>query len=511
MYDDGICYLDNGKYSATWAFDDINYSNTEDSSRYAIFESYCKFLNSFDETTQFQIHINTKPISRSHINLDIKASDNASLEQKQCVTEYNELMRKRYLGDQTYIQQKYITVTVADDSYDAAQKRFELINSEKMELLQKMGSGNHMLDKIERLTLLREIYRPDDDTEITFSSMAKTGIIDKDLIAPYSMDTSHDDYIKLGDYYAQTLFLTDLPQDLSDKLIADITKINDKILLTINAAPQNPREAIKEINVRLKSLDREEEDSRSRQANMGINSPKPPRDLKKAIADTEKFLQDLQTRNEKMFLANILVLVRAKSLEGMDAIVNKIEDKVIKSGCSIKPFTFAQEESFDSVLPLGRNDTFVKRTLTTSSLAVFVPFNVVEIVHPGGLCYGRNHLSHNIIFMDRKRYINAHGFYFGASGSGKSTDAKLEVWECFFRTNDDIIIIDPEGEFTKLVNLLGGQVIEVSNSARTRFNPFEINEYYGGDDEPDPIPFKSDFIISLVEVRAHRSHQGLRQ
>jgi type IV secretory pathway VirB4 component len=500
MYDDGICYLDNGKYSATWAFDDINYSNTEDSSRYAIFESYCKFLNSFDETTQFQIHINTKPISRSHINLDIKASDNASLEQKQCVTEYNELMRKRYLGDQTYIQQKYITVTVADDSYDAAQKRFELINSEKMELLQKMGSGNHMLDKIERLTLLREIYRPDDDTEITFSSMAKTGIIDKDLIAPYSMDTSHDDYIKLGDYYAQTLFLTDLPQDLSDKLIADITKINDKILLTINAAPQNPREAIKEINVRLKSLDREEEDSRSRQANMGINSPKPPRDLKKAIADTEKFLQDLQTRNEKMFLANILVLVRAKSLEGMDAIVNKIEDKVIKSGCSIKPFTFAQEESFDSVLPLGRNDTFVKRTLTTSSLAVFVPFNVVEIVHPGGLCYGRNHLSHNIIFMDRKRYINAHGFYFGASGSGKSTDAKLEVWECFFRTNDDIIIIDPEGEFTKLVNLLGGQVIEVSNSARTRFNPFEINEYYGGDDEPDPIPFKSDFIISLVEV-----------
>ena len=134
--------------------------NAEDSSRYAIFESYCKFLNSFDETTQFQIHINTKPISRSHIDLDIKASNDASDEQKQCVDEYNGLMHKRYLGDQTYIQQKYITVTIVDDSYDAAQKRFELINSEKMELLQKMGSGNHMMDKVERLTLLREIADP---------------------------------------------------------------------------------------------------------------------------------------------------------------------------------------------------------------------------------------------------------------------------------------------------------------------------------------------------------------
>jgi Domain of unknown function DUF87. len=492
--------LGNQKYSATWAFEDTNYSNTDDSSRYEIFESYCKFLNSFDETTQFQIHINTNPLSRSRISLDIKAPDNASTVLRQCVQEYNEYMRKRFISDNTYIQEKYLTITIEESTYESAQKRFERIGIEKMSMLQKLGCRSFMLNKIQRLVFLREIYRPEDTTEISYDKMAQSGICDKDLIAPYSMDTSHDDYIKFDDYYTQTLFLTDFPQELTDKLVCDITTLNEKLLLTINVIPQNPQGAIKEVNSRLKSLDREEEDNRSRQANMGILSPKPPRDLQKAIASTETFLDQLQTRNEKMFLANILIFVRSKTLEGMDAIVEKIEDKVAKSGCSIKPFSFAQEEGLNSVLPLGRNDTFVKRTLTTSSLAVFIPFNVVEIVHPGGLCYGRNKLSHNIIFMNRKKYINAHGFYFGASGSGKSTDAKLEAFECFFRTDDDMIIIDPEGEFTKLVNLLGGQVIEVSNAAKTRFNPFDINQYYGGEEEPDPIPLKSDFIISLIEI-----------
>nr|WP_243112632.1 hypothetical protein [Caproiciproducens sp. NJN-50] len=367
-------------------------------------------------------------------------------------------------------------------------------------MLHKIGSGTRTLDKLQRLSLLREIYRPDDTSEISYEKMAESGICDKDLIAPFSMDTSHDDYIKLGDYYTQTLFLTDLPEEMSDTLIKEITTIDKRLLLTINIAPQNPREAIKNVIARLKSLDREEEDSLERQVKQGIQHPKAPRELKQTIEKTDQFQKDLQARDEKMFLFNGLILVSAKSLEEMDAIVDAIDDKVSKAGCTIRPFTFAQEEGLNSVVPLGRNDTFVKRINTTTGLAAFIPFNVVEIVQRGGLCYGRNKLSHNVIFMDRKSHINAHGFYFGASGSGKTMGAELEIWECFFRTHDDMIIIDPEGGFTKLVELLGGQVIEVSNAAKTRFNPFDINEYYGGDEEPNPIPFKSDFIISLIEV-----------
>ena len=502
MYDDGICDLGNNKYSATWAFGDINYSNTGESSQNITIERYCQFVNSFDETMPFQLHINTKPLSQSHIQTDIRAAAGASSELKQRVTEYNEFLHRRYISDNTFIKERYITVTIEENSYEAARKRFIRIGTEKMAMLHKLESKTDMLDKPQRLTLLREIYRPDDTSEINYDRMVRSGVCDKDLIAPYSMDTGpgHDDYIKLGDYYTQTLFLTDFPSDLSDEMIREITGIDKKLLLTINVMPQNPGEAIQAVNARMKSLKREREDSLSRQVKMGIIQPEPPWELEKEIDNTKDYSDHLSMHNEKMFLCNILIFVSAKSLEEMDAIVEEIEDKAAKHTCGVRPFTFAQEESLDSVIPLGRNDTFVKRMFRTTDLAAFIPFNVVEIVHPGGLCYGRNKLSHNIIFMDRKRSINAHGFYFGASGSGKTMGAELEIWECFFRTNDDMIIIDPEGGFTKLVKLLGGQVIEVSNAASTRFNPFDINEYYGGDEDPDPIPFKSDFIISLIEV-----------
>lgn len=501
-----MCALGHDLYSATFSFEDTNYSNTLEIQRVDTFEKYCEFLNAFDDTQQFQIHILTKQLSKTNIDLFIKAPDNASDELLLCVDEYNQMLQKRMNGNNSFIQLKYITITIQDSSYENAAARFDRIDGEILDQIRRIGCTTKKLNKLERLSVLRDIYRPDDTSAISYQKMASTGIIDKDLIAPYSMDTMPDDnYIKLGDYYTQTLFLADLPQDLSDELVKDITSIDSSILLTINVNPQDPRESITEVKTRLRRLEKEKEDNRQKQVQWGILVPEPPRDLKDAIANTAAFLKDLQTRNEKMFLANILIHVRAKSLDELSAIVDKIDSIVKRNGCLLRPFTFAQEDGFNSVLPLGRNDTFVKRVLTTTSLAGFIPFNVVEIVHVGGLFYGKNKLSNNIIAMNRQQYTNAHGFYFGGSGSGKSMGAKMEVWECFFRTKDTIIIIDPDGEFTKIVKLLGGQVIEVSNASNTRFNPFDINEYYGGEDEPNPIPFKADFIISLIEVTLNNS------
>lgn len=503
MYDDGICDLGGGRYSATWKFDDINYSSTGDSEQEKTINQFCQVLNSFDENMQFQITIMTKPLSRFNGGLDIHAEHagpSPSDELKQCVKEYNKFLHRRYISDTIYTQEKYITVTVWEKEYDSARRRFQHIDAEKMLMFHRLGSKTHRLNKIQRLTQLREIYRPDDTSEISYGRMARSGVIDKDLIAPYFMDTSHDDYIRLGGQYTQTLFLTDdLPDDLSDEMLRKLTQLNRRLLITVNSAPQNPAEAIRQITARLKALDREKEDSLSRQRKMGIVEPNPPRELEETIGHTEELLESLKTRNEKLFLSNVLILVGAPSLEEMGASAEAVREIAESKGCTVKPFTFAQEEGLDSVVPLGRNDTFVKRIMTTTALAAFIPFNVVEIVQPSGLCYGQNKLSHNVILMDRKLSINPHEFVFGGSGSGKTLAAELEIWECFFRTDDDMIIIDPEGGFTKLTRLLGGQVIDVSTAAKTRFNPFDINENYGGDEEPNPIPLKSDFIISLIE------------
>lgn len=466
----------------------------------AIFEKYCDFLNSFSGKTRFQVHLQTRRLSDSGAFLHITAPEGASQQLSECVEEYNGILDERVSGSSSFVQIKYLTVSVEADNHDEAYRKLLQIDSGTVSLMRRIGCVTHMLDMAQRLTLLREIYKPDDTTKISYEESARTGIYDKDLVAPYYIDYTHDNYLKLGDCYTQVLFLSDLPRDLSDSALRELTEgLEHNLFITINVEPRNPREALKEVNRRLVALNTEKQTDASWQTNHGVVLPEPPRDLKKAIEATEKFLQELETMNEKMFLCNVLVCVQGKTLEEVHVVADQVMSKAESSGCTLTPFTYDEENALNSLVPLGRNDTFVKRTFSTSSLAAFMPFHVVEINHPGGFCYGKNKLSHNIILMNRSLFQNANGFYFGCSGSGKSLAAKLELWEAFFRTQDDLTVIDLEGEFNKIVELLGGQVIEVSPDSDTRMNPFDINLYYGGE-ETNPVPFKSEFIISLIEV-----------
>lgn len=502
LYEDGIAYLGNHQYSITYNFDDINYTNTDDQTRTAAFEDYCYLINSFDDTIGIQMHIVNMQLARTAVNVLVSCPQNSSEHLETVVNDLNNTANQRLTGSDSYIKKKYITLTILENSYEAAQQRFNRIDSDILSQLRSMGCATHKLNKYGRLVLLREYYRPDDLSPISREETLRNGIYDKDLIAPFGIDkVPGDRYIKLGDDYVQCLFFSAFPHDLSDELIHDLTdKVDRDMFITINIQPTDPDIAIKDVEKKLKRLDTEKYNIIARQCKAGIPIPEIPRELEGEIKNTTRFLEDLRTRNEKMFMANVLIMVRGKTKDEVDLIAEEVMSPAKKHGCTIHPFTFDHENALNSIVPLGRNDTFVKRSFKTTSIAVFTPFNVTEIVQPTGFCYGKNALSHNILMLDRKTLMNPHGFYFGASGSGKSMGAKLEIIECFLRTHDDMIIIDPDGEFTKVVELLGGQVIKVSNGSQTNFNPFDINEYYGGEEEPDPIPFKSDFIISLLEI-----------
>lgn len=500
LSDDGIAYLGGKEYSATFRMMDINYSKITESGRIAIFERYCAFLNALTDDVRLQINILTKQISRNLERLVLPDPVDRKKEYQTCVGEYNTILDRWVHGENSYTQEKYITVTVQSPDYDEALRKIEHIGNDAMGILNSINCTTSMLDKIQRIMLLREIYRPEETREITKEQFATTGMSDKDMIAPYGMDTSDEIIFQLGENYTNILFLTDFPEEFPDDIIREITSINENLLLTINIVPQNPQKALHDVKQRLRLLDKEEADSFSRQMKASLAVPRTPRDLKKAIENMEAFQRDLQTRNEKMFLCNVLIMTRAKEKSDLLSIQNKVEERVLKTGCSVHKLKFDVENALNSVVPLGRNDTFIRRTFTTTSTAVFIPFNVVEILNPDGLLYGKNKQSNNLLLLDRKALDNPHGFISGTSGSGKSMGGKQCIWECANRTGDDILIIDPDGEFTKTVHLLDGKEINISNGTSIRFNPFDINENYGGEDEDDPIPFKSDFIISLLEV-----------
>lgn len=202
-----------------------------------------------------------------------------------------------------------------------------------------------------------------------------------------------------------------------------------------------------------------------------------------------------------MFLMTFLVVNFADSKQKLENDLLRTASVAQKYNCSLVRLDFQQEDGFVSALPLGVNRIKIQRGLTTSAVAVFVPFTTQEIFHGGeALYYGLNATSGNMILADRKKLKTPNGMILGTPGSGKSFSAKRSIVGVFLNTKDDILICDPEAEYFPLVNRLEGQVIKISPTSTQYVNPMDINLNYSEDD--NPLALKSDFILSFCELAA---------
>lgn len=502
--DNGVCDLGDNQYSCTYQFTDINYIGTSNETRITIFEKYCEFLNSLNEDIFLQIHIMQKPMEKMEYKIFIDENKAKTEEQRKAIKEYNYIQTQRMYGVNSYIQEKFITLKINADSEEKANRRFLQIEKDSIIFLSKTGSKINRVNRFKRIEMLREIYLPNAKSSLSEIFKPIYGMYDKEYIAPNSFETSRT-YIKMGDIYQRVLFLTDFPTEISDETIKNlIDDLNENILVTINVQPIRQADAIEIVKTKLINIDKSIGNMAEKQRKQGSASVIIPRETKRAISNLEKLYEELETRNEKMFKTNILILIQAKTLDKLDEIEDSLKNKA--GSCSLSHFAVSHEDAFNSVLPLGRNDTYIARTLTTSAVAGFSPFNVLDIIDETGLVCGINKASNNLIVIDRKNLTNPHGFTFGVSGGGKSMGNKWEIFETFFKTKDDIIILDPEGEFVKITNLLGGLVINLSGTNQMVLNPFDINENYGREGDASPIPFKSDFIISFIDETIGRKY-----
>ena len=202
-----------------------------------------------------------------------------------------------------------------------------------------------------------------------------------------------------------------------------------------------------------------------------------------------------------MFLVTFLLVNMADSKRTLDNDITRASSVAQKYNCQLTRLDFQQEQGFVSALPLGVNQIKIQRGLTTSALAIMMPFTTQEIFQGGdALYYGLNATSGNMILADRKQNKTPNGLILGTPGSGKSFSAKRSILNVFLITRDDIIICDPEAEYFPLVHRLHGQVIKISPTSRHHVNPMDINLNYSEDD--NPLALKSDFILSFCELAA---------
>ena len=502
MWADGICRTINNHYTKTIQFQDINYQLSQNEDKTAIFEGWCDFLNYFDSSIEFQLSFLNLAASQEtfaqSINIPLQSDDFDSIR-----SEYSDMLQNQLArGNNGLIKTKYLTFGIEADSVNAAKPRLERIETDILNNFKRLGVSAESLDGKKRLEQLHSIFHMDEQIPFRFEWdwLVSSGLSTKDFIAPSYFEFKTGKKFRMGKTVGAVSFVQILAPELNDRMLADFLDMESSIIVSLHIRSVDQVKAIKTIKRKITDLDRAKIEEQKKAVRSGYDMDIIPSDLATYGNEAKKLLQDLQSRNERMFLVTFLVMNTADNMRKLDNNIFQASSIAQKHNCQLTRLDFQQEEGLVSCLPLGINQIEIQRGLTTSSTAIFIPFTTQELFQKGkeSLYYGLNALSNNLIMVDRKLLKNPNGLILGTPGSGKSFSAKREIANSFLLTNDDIIVSDPESEYSPLVKRLHGQVIKISPTSRDFVNPMDLNLDYS--DDESPLSLKSDFILSLCEL-----------
>ena len=502
MWLDGICRVTDTYYTRTIQYQDINYQLAMNEDKTSIFDGWCDFLNYFDPSIRFQfsfLNLSTKAESFED-SIRIPAADDAF---NAIRTEYETMLLNQLAkGNNGLTKTKYITFGIEADGIKTAKARLNRIEHDLLTNFKKLGVRAESLDGRARLELMHRIFHMDSPDRFMFdwNWLPSSGLSTKDFIAPSSFEFRNSRIFSMGKKVGSVSFLQILAPELNDRMLADFLDLESSLIVTMHVQPLDQTEAIRMIKRKITDLDKSKIDEQKKAVRAGYDMDIIPSDLATYGSEAKRILQDLQSRNEKMFLVTFLLMNTADNKRQLD--INRMAAQGIAQqyNCQLTQLDFQQENAMVSSLPLGLNKIPIQRALTTSSTAIFVPFTTQELFQQEGepLYYGLNALSRNLIMVDRKKLKNPNGLILGTPGSGKSFSAKREMTNVFLSTKDDMRICDPEGEYSPVVNSMEGQVIRISPTSTDYINPMDINLDYS--DGENPLSLKSDFILSLFEL-----------
>ena len=501
MFRDGICRVDDRHYTKCIMFGDINYQLAQNEDKTAAFEYWCDFYNYFDPSISVQIscmnqYVNVSEMEGS-IELPMKQDGFDEIRM-----EYEGVLKTQLAkGNNGLMRKKYVTFGIEAENVEVAKPRLERIETDIINNLKAMGVASHPLSGFERLKLLYQTMNPDTKEPFVFNydMVARTGLSTKDFISPTSFNFGNKAYFQMGNNIGAVSFLQILAPELSDKMLAEFLDMDNSIVINLHVQSIDQAKAIRQIKMKITDLDKMKIEEQKKAVRAGYDMDVLPSDLVTYGGEAKKLLEDLQSRNERMFLVTVLIMNTADTKRKLDNIIMQTAGIAQKYNCALKRLDYQQEAGVMSSIPIGINQIDIQRGLTTSATAIFVPFTTEELFQDGeALYYGINAISNNMIMADRKLLKNPNGLILGTPGAGKSFSAKREMTNAFLITQDDIIICDPEGEYSPLTQMLKGQVIRISPNSKQYVNPMDINLNYSEDESP--ISLKADFVLSLCEL-----------
>ena len=501
MRPDGICIVRDNYFTKTIQFYDINYQLARNEDKNIIFENYCDFLNYFDKSISVQLSFlnQTMDISDFEKSIAIKPQND---DFDGIRAEYTEMLKNQLArGNNGIVRKKYITFGIEADNIQNAKQRLERIETDIINNFKILGVRAFSLNGMERLELLHSCFNGGENKlNFSWNLIYKTGLTTKDFIAPTSFNFSDGRCFRMGGTIGAVSFLHILAPELTDEMLKNFLEIQSALSVNIHIKSIDQSEAIKMIKRKITDLDKMKIEEQKKAVRAGYDMDIIPSDINTFGIDAKKLLEDLQGRNERMFLVTVLIMNTAKTKKALNSAIFEVQSIAQQRNCPLRRLDYQQEDGLMASVPIGINNIGIRRALTTSSTAIFVPFTTQELFSdsPEALYCGLNALSNNMIMVDRKMLKNPNGLILGTPGSGKSFSAKREITNAFLVTNDDIYVCDPEAEYNPLIHALKGQVVKLSPTSKDYLNPLDININYS--DEENPLALKSDFVLSFCEL-----------
>ena len=505
MWSDGI-FLVGTRYSKTFKFTDINYMVASQEAQKKLFLAYAALINSLDCGATTKITLNNRHLNRKNFaDTVLMKLKNDYLDYYRM--EYNDVIMSKATGGNGIIQEKYVTVSVCKKNIEDARAYFARVGAELTARFAALGAKVTEMDATEKLRVLHDFYRSGEEVYFRFDDqdMMRKGHDFRDYICPDSIE-KHSDYLMLGGKYARVIYLKDYASFISDQLVTKLTDQSRSMMLSIDIIPVATDEAVREVERKMLGVETNITNWQRRQNANNNFSAIVPYDMEQQRRETKEYMTDLTSRDQRMMLSVLTIVHLADTKAELDADTDALLKVAADHMCQMAVLRYQQLDGLNTALPIGTRKIDTFRTLTTESLAVFMPFKVQEIQEPGGIYFGENAISHNLILCNMKNLLNQSMMLLGIPGSGKSFFAKLLIVAIALSTKDDIIILDPEGEYTPLAKALGGAVMCFAVGGSDWLNAMAMEEGYG---EGSPVAFKSQFIMSLLKqidpdgIRAH--------
>ena len=500
MYPDGICYIGGKSYSKSLVFSDINYQLAQPEAQTAIFEYLCDMYNYLDASIRVQLTFVNGKTDKELFSQSFEIQPQGDDLDPIRVENTDILKAQLSRGNNGTVKAKYMTFTIDADNLKAARARLMRIETDLLGYFKMMGAKTAIQDGKERLRVLHSVMHPDGEKfAFDWNWLPVSGLSTKDFIAPTSFAFKNGRTFQMGGKIGAVSFLQILTPELNDAMLADFLNTDAGIVVNLHIQAIDHTEAIKMVKRKITDLDAMKIAEQKRAVRDGYDMDILPSDLATYGGEAKKLLNELQSRNERLFNVTLLIMNTADTKRKLDNEVFRAAGVAQKYNCVLSRLDYQQEQGLMSSLPLGENQIKIRRGLTTSSVAIFIPFVTQELFEGGdALYYGLNAKSNNMIMLDRKNARSPNGLVFGTPGGGKSFSCKREMISVILKTKDHVIVCDPEGEYAPLVNRLHGQIVKLSPTSRDYVNPLDINLNYSEDE--NPLALKSDFVLSFCEL-----------